>query len=149
MIDNWDLHPSGREESTKTIRTYLEAPQWFAAGYLIPAGFTGWDEVWAKQVQEWAAEVSAKDLAAWRVAMVRCSATDMCGIGAVVLPLGRVSGHEEALLGVASAACSTIRPCCGKLKTSTTSFVALTATRHNLEVSVLMSLLLNICRAKG
>ena len=35
------------------MRTYLEAAQWFAADYLIPAGFTDWDGVRAKQVQEW------------------------------------------------------------------------------------------------
>ena len=41
------------KKSAKTIRTYLEAAQWFAAEYLIPAGFTDWDGVRAKQVQEW------------------------------------------------------------------------------------------------
>jgi site-specific recombinase XerD len=53
MIDSWDLHLRAERKSAKTIRTYLEAAQWFAAEYLIPAGFTGWDEVRAKQVQEW------------------------------------------------------------------------------------------------
>jgi hypothetical protein len=53
MIDSWDLHLRAEKKSAKTIRTYLEAAQWFAAEYLIPAGFTGWDEVRAKQVQEW------------------------------------------------------------------------------------------------
>jgi integrase/recombinase XerD len=41
------------KKSAKTIRTYLEAAQWFAAEYLIPAEFTDWDAVRAKQVQEW------------------------------------------------------------------------------------------------
>jgi site-specific recombinase XerD len=36
-----------------TIRTYLEAAQWLAAGYLIPAGVADWDEVTARHVQEW------------------------------------------------------------------------------------------------
>jgi hypothetical protein len=31
----------------------LRAAQWFAAEYLIPARFTGWDGVRAKQVHEW------------------------------------------------------------------------------------------------
>jgi integrase/recombinase XerD len=53
MIDSWDLHLRAEKKSAKTIRTYLEAAQWFAAEYLIPAGFTGWDGVRAKQVQEW------------------------------------------------------------------------------------------------
>ena len=41
MIDSWELHLRAEKKSAKTIRTYLEAAQWFAAGYLIPAGFTG------------------------------------------------------------------------------------------------------------
>jgi len=53
MIDSWDLHLRAEKKSAKTIRTYLEAAQWFAAEYLIPARFTGWDGVRTKQVQEW------------------------------------------------------------------------------------------------
>jgi len=53
MIDSWDLHLRAEKKPAKTIRTYLEAAQWFAAEYLAPAGFTDWDEVRAKQVQEW------------------------------------------------------------------------------------------------
>ena len=53
MIDSWDLHLRAEKKSAKTIRTYLEAAQWFAAEYLIQAGFTDWDGVRARQVQEW------------------------------------------------------------------------------------------------
>lgn len=53
MIDSWDLHLRAERKSAKTVRTYLEAAQWFAAGYLIPAGITGWDEAKARHVQEW------------------------------------------------------------------------------------------------
>jgi hypothetical protein len=53
MIDSWDLHLRAERKSAKTIRTYLEAAQWFAGAYLIPAGFTDWDGVRARQVQEW------------------------------------------------------------------------------------------------
>src|SRR6185437_5110491 len=53
MIGSWDLHLRAERKSAKIIRTYLEAAQWFAAGYLIPAGCTDWDEVRARQVQEW------------------------------------------------------------------------------------------------
>jgi len=53
MIDSWDLHLRAEKKSAKTIRTYLEAAQWFAAEYLIAAGFTDWDGIRAKQVQEW------------------------------------------------------------------------------------------------
>jgi integrase/recombinase XerD len=53
MIDSWDLHLRAERKSAKTIRTYLEAAQWLAAGYLIPAGLADWDDVKAKHVQEW------------------------------------------------------------------------------------------------
>ena len=53
MIDSWDLHLRAERKSAKTIRTYLEAAQWFAAEYLIPGGFTRGDEVRAKPVHEW------------------------------------------------------------------------------------------------
>lgn len=53
MIDSWDLYLRAERKSAKTVRTYLEAAQWFAAGYLIPAGVSGWDEVKARHVQEW------------------------------------------------------------------------------------------------
>lgn len=45
MIDSWDLHLRAERKSAKTIRTYLEAAQWFAAGYLIPAGVADWGAV--------------------------------------------------------------------------------------------------------
>jgi site-specific recombinase XerD len=53
MIDSWDLHLRAERKSAKTIRTYLEAAQWLAAEYLIPAGLADWDEVTARHVQEW------------------------------------------------------------------------------------------------
>ncbi len=62
MIDSWDLHLRAEKKSAKTIRTYLEAAQWFAAEYLIPAGFTGWDGVRAKQVQEWTITLLGRSL---------------------------------------------------------------------------------------
>jgi integrase/recombinase XerD len=53
MIDSWDLHLRAERKSAKTVRTYLEAAQWFAAGYLIPAGITGWEAAKARHVQQW------------------------------------------------------------------------------------------------
>jgi site-specific recombinase XerD len=53
MIDSWELHLRAERKSAKTIRTYLEAAQRMAGEYLIPAGFTDWGEIRAKQVQEW------------------------------------------------------------------------------------------------
>jgi hypothetical protein len=53
MVYSWDLHLRAERKSAKTVRTYLDAAWWFAAGYLIPAGLGDWDEVKAKHVQEW------------------------------------------------------------------------------------------------
>ena len=38
MISSFELHLRAEKKSPKTIRTYLEAAQWMAAEYLIPAG---------------------------------------------------------------------------------------------------------------
>jgi site-specific recombinase XerD len=53
MISSFELHLRAEKKSPKTIRTYLEAAQWFAAEYLIPAGLSEWSDVKARHVQEW------------------------------------------------------------------------------------------------
>ncbi len=53
MIGSFELHLRAEKKSPKTIRTYLEAAQWMAAEYLIPASLTDWSEVTARHVQEW------------------------------------------------------------------------------------------------
>jgi integrase/recombinase XerD len=41
------------KKSPETVRAYLEAAQWFAAGYLVPAGLSDWSDVKTRHVQEW------------------------------------------------------------------------------------------------
>ena len=53
MIGSFGLHLRAEKKSPKTIRTYLEAAQWFAAEHLIPAGIKFWADVTARHVQEW------------------------------------------------------------------------------------------------
>jgi integrase/recombinase XerD len=53
MTDSFELHLRAERKSEKTIRTYIDAALWFAAGYLIAAGLTDWSEVRAKHVQQW------------------------------------------------------------------------------------------------
>ena len=53
MVASFDLHLRAEKKSPKTIRTYLEAAQWFAAGYLVPAGLSDWSDVRTRHVQEW------------------------------------------------------------------------------------------------
>jgi integrase/recombinase XerD len=54
MVSSFELHLRAEKKSPKTVRTYLEAAQWFAAAYLIPsAGLSDWSQVKARHVQEW------------------------------------------------------------------------------------------------
>jgi site-specific recombinase XerD len=53
MIASFELHLRAEKKSPKTIRTYVEAAQWMAASYLVPAGISDWSEVTARHVQEW------------------------------------------------------------------------------------------------
>jgi integrase/recombinase XerD len=45
MIDSFELHLRAQHKSEKTIRIYLEAALWLAAGYLIPVGLSDWGEI--------------------------------------------------------------------------------------------------------
>jgi site-specific recombinase XerD len=53
MIGSFELHLRAEKKSPKTIRTYVEAAQWMAASYLVPAGVADWSQVTARHVQEW------------------------------------------------------------------------------------------------
>jgi site-specific recombinase XerC len=53
MVSSFELHLRAEKKSPKTIRTYVEAVQWMAASYLIPAGVPDWPQVTARHVQEW------------------------------------------------------------------------------------------------
>jgi site-specific recombinase XerD len=57
MVNSFELHLRAEKKSPKTIRTYLEAAQWFAAQYLIPSGLSDWSDVKARDVQEWTVTV--------------------------------------------------------------------------------------------
>jgi site-specific recombinase XerD len=53
-ISSFRLHLAAEGKAAKTVRTYTEAVQWFAAARLRgKAGRTGWDEVRKQDVQEW------------------------------------------------------------------------------------------------
>lgn len=60
MISSFELHLLAERKSPKTIRTYTEAAQWFAAAFLLTAGVTGWAEVTARHVQQWIASLCAR-----------------------------------------------------------------------------------------
>lgn len=62
LIDSFELHLSAEKKSPKTLRTYIEAAQWFAGAHLLPepdeetglgCGKTHWDEVVADDVRRW------------------------------------------------------------------------------------------------
>ena len=53
-IRSFRLHLSAEGKSPKTVRTYIEAVQWFAAASLLPAGGRGdWSVVTSEDVKVW------------------------------------------------------------------------------------------------
>jgi site-specific recombinase XerD len=53
-ISSFRLHLAAEDKAPRTVRTYIEAVQWFAAARLRrTAGRTGWKEVRKQDVQEW------------------------------------------------------------------------------------------------
>ena len=53
-VSSFRLHLAAEGKAAKTVRTYVEAVQWFAAAHLRRApGRTGWEEVRRQDVQEW------------------------------------------------------------------------------------------------
>ena len=55
-ISSFRLHLAAEGKSAKTVRTYTEAVQWFAAAHLLAqTSRTGWEEVDRQDVQRWMA----------------------------------------------------------------------------------------------
>jgi integrase len=55
-ISSFRLHLAAEGKAARTVRTYTEAVQWFAAAYLRrEENRTGWEEVGKRDVQEWVA----------------------------------------------------------------------------------------------
>jgi site-specific recombinase XerD len=53
-IGSFRLHLAAQGKAAKTVRTYTEAVQWFAAAHLIPrTGCTRWDQVQGHDVRRW------------------------------------------------------------------------------------------------
>jgi site-specific recombinase XerD len=53
-IGSFRLHLAAEGKAAKTVRTYTEAVQWFAAAHLIPrTSCTRWDQVSGHDVQRW------------------------------------------------------------------------------------------------
>jgi hypothetical protein len=57
-VSSFGLRLAAEGKAAKTIATYAEAVQWFAAGFLLPqAGRTRWEEVGRQDVQRWIARL--------------------------------------------------------------------------------------------
>ena len=55
-ISSFGLHLAAEGKAARTVRTYTEAVQWFAAAHLRrDAGRVGWEDVRRQDVQEWMA----------------------------------------------------------------------------------------------
>ena len=53
-ISSFRLHLAAGNKSAKTIRTYTEAVQWFAAAYLLgQASRASWEQVDGRDIQQW------------------------------------------------------------------------------------------------
>ena len=53
-IASFRLHLAAEGKSARTVQGYTSAVRWFAAGYLLrQAGKTSWDQVDARDIQEW------------------------------------------------------------------------------------------------
>ena len=64
-ISSFRLHLAAEGKAAKTVRTYTDAVQWFAAAYLRQQGNrTCWEGVKKGEVQEWVAGVHGRDLRA-------------------------------------------------------------------------------------
>jgi hypothetical protein len=65
-ISSFGLHLAAEGKAAKTVKTYAEAVQWFAAAHLCPEGNrTGWEEVRKRDVQEWVARLLGRHRAAY------------------------------------------------------------------------------------
>ena len=54
-ISSFRLRLAAEGKAAKTIRTYTEAVQWFAAASLLRPGRTAWEQVDSRDVQQWMA----------------------------------------------------------------------------------------------
>ena len=53
-ISSFRLHLAAEGKAAKTVRTYTEAVQWFAAAHMRrETGLTGWEEVGKQDIQRW------------------------------------------------------------------------------------------------
>jgi hypothetical protein len=65
-ISSFRLHLAAEGKAARTVRTYTEAVQWFAAARLLTrAGHATWDEVRKRDVQEWVAWLLGRYSAAY------------------------------------------------------------------------------------
>jgi hypothetical protein len=65
-ISSFRLHLAAGGKAAKTITTYTQAAQWFAAGFLLPeTGRTRWEEVGRQDVQQWIALLLGRYSAAY------------------------------------------------------------------------------------
>jgi hypothetical protein len=100
-ISSFRLYLAAEGKSAKTVRTYTEAVQWFAAGYLLRQGNrAGWEEV-ARQDLRMSQPVSfakrnviARTWPRWRVAARGASATRQACKGRLHAPARETIGSR-------------------------------------------------------
>jgi hypothetical protein len=59
-ITSFRLHLAAEGKAARTVQGYTSAVRWFAAGYLLSqTGKTSWDQVDARDIQQWTAQLLA------------------------------------------------------------------------------------------
>ena len=76
-ISSFRLHLAAEGKSAKTVRTYTEAVQWFAAAHLIgQTNRDSWEEVHRRDIQQWMAWLLDRYSAAYAsTSTVPCSSS--------------------------------------------------------------------------
>jgi hypothetical protein len=65
-ISSFRLHLAAEGKAEKTVRTYTEAVQWFAAAHLRQeTDLTGWEEVGKQDIQRWVVWLLDSVLPSW------------------------------------------------------------------------------------
>jgi hypothetical protein len=81
-IGSFRLHLAAEGKAAKTVRTYTEAVQWFAAAHLIPrTSCTRWDQVSSHDVQRWLVHLLTRYSDAYASNQFRAHSASACPPG--------------------------------------------------------------------
>src|SRR5579859_3712794 len=98
-ISSFRLHLAAEGKAAKTIRTYTEVVQWFAAAHLTgQAGRDSWDQVRGRDIERWIAGLLGRYSSAYASNQFRGGAAVLQVAGGRGKPAGsdrRASCHDR------------------------------------------------------